>query len=566
MSVSDFALIDSVEVEFHPGLNVFTGETGAGKTVLVGAMGLLLGDRADSLQVRHGARAAGFSASFDLSGRPEIAARLSGEGYLRDGETELFLERTVSAGGKSRCALNGRLCPVSSLAAVGGMLVEVHGQNTHQVLLNAGTHVDYLDRYAGPGHGEALREYSGRYARLKALLEERRAPSAGGADPDAEESLLAHELEVIESASVTPGEIEDLEAEARRMRHARELWEGSAAIERALAGDEPGGTARDLLGRAAAEAGAMASRDGSLEQIASRLDSAALEIEDLASEMGRYRASLDTDPSALREVEERLSLLRDLCRRHGGTLDAVIEYGRKAAIMLERMEEARRRAAVVDREIEELKEALSEADEGLTSARRAAARSLASAVERELAQLEMEGAEFQVRLASRRREEPGTGPYGPKGSMAVEFMFSPAASAPPRPLSRIASGGEMSRVMLALKIVLAGADRLPVLVFDEVDAGIGGETAGRVGEKLRELGGYHQVFCVTHIPQIATFADRQYLVFKEEGDGTAFTRVEPLDEEGRVEELCRMLGDSSGRRVTRAHARDMLNRARGAGR
>lgn len=561
LSVSDFALIDSVEVEFRPGLNVFTGETGAGKTVMVGALGLLLGDRADSLQVRHGAEAARFSAAFDLSGAPEISSRLMEEGYLDSAESELLLSRTVSTGGKSRCTVNGRISPVSTLSYVGGMLVEVHGQNSHQALLDVATHVDYLDRYAGPAHSEAVSAYSAIYARLRELIAERRQLQSGGRGPEAEAELLEHELAVIEAASPVPGELEALEDEARRMRYAKELWEDSAAIERALAGDEPGGPVRDLLQRAAARARAMAARDASLEETAGRLESAALEVEDVASEMARYRCSIDTDPAALERVESRLSLLKDLCRRYGGTTEAVLDYASKASARLRLLREASRRASIIDREIEDQRKAMEEVDETLASARRGAASELAAEVGRELALLEMEGAVFQVEVAPRRRSDPDTGELGPKGSTSVEFLFSPVESAPPRPLARIASGGEMSRVMLALKIVLAGADRLPVLVFDEVDAGIGGETAGRVGEKLRALSGYHQVLCVTHIPQIATFADWQYLVFKRETDGSATTGVKLLDEGGRIDELCRMLGDSSGRKVTRAHARDMLRRA-----
>ncbi len=522
------------------------------------------GRRADSLQVRHGARAASFSAAFDLSGWPEIAARLSDAGFLLEEETELLLSRTVSSDGKSRCLVNGRLSPVSALSTVGGALVEVHGQNTHQALLNVGTHIGYLDRYAGADHLEELRLYSERYSRLKELIAER-SVLAGGGDLDSEADLLAHEIGAIDSAGPAPGEIDELEAEGERMRHSRELWEASARIESFLSGDEAAGGARELLERAAAEARAMVSRDGSLSGLTGRLESASLEAEDLASEIGRYRDSLETDPAALEQVEARLSLLRELCRRYGGSIEAVIEYREQAASRLEAIEEARRRASVIDSELEEQRGAVAESDARLTAARRKAAGSLAAEVRRELAQLEMDGAAFEVSLEQRKGTAGGeTGPYGPSGSLAVEFLFSPVAAGPLRPLARIASGGEMSRVMLALKIVLAGADRLPVLVFDEVDAGIGGETAGRVGEKLRDLGRLHQVFCVTHIPQIATFADWQYLVFKEEEDGAASTGITLLDDDGRVDELCRMLGDSSGRKVTRAHARDMLKRARGS--
>ncbi len=564
LQVSDFALIDNVDVEFHPGLNVLTGETGAGKTVLVGAIGLLLGDRADSMQVRHGAESAGFSAVFDLSGLPGVAGRLALLGYLDEGETEVMLGRTVSREGKSRCTVNGRLCPVSALSEIGDLLVEVHGQNTHQALLKAGTHFEYLDRFAGQEHLESLRTYRQHYSRLKALLAEKQEAGGGDRDLDREAELLSHEVEAIDDADARQGEIERLDSEARRMRHSRELWELATRVEEALAGDERSTfNARELLNQASNDLRSMVSHDGGLQDTSERLESLLYETDDLAVEVARYREALDTDPALLEEVESRLSLLRDLCRRYGGNLASVAEYRNEAAEKLGRLDELKRRAAVIDSEISAELAAVEEHAAGLSASRSRAAGDLEKAVSVELSQLELSGAVFDVKVVARDGSpgEGDTGRYGPGGSDDVEFLFSAQGSEPPRPLRRIASGGEMSRVMLALKIVLAEADRLPVLVFDEVDAGIGGETAGKVGEKLRLLTRYHQVFCVTHIPQIATYADWQYRVYKsEKGDG-ARTGIELLDGDARVDEMCRMLGDSSGRKVTREHARDILERA-----
>lgn len=563
LKVSDFALIENVEIEFRAGLNVLTGETGAGKTVLIGAIGLLLGDRADSTMVRHGAQAASFSAIFDLP--DAAAAELGCAGFLTEGEKELSLGRTISNDGKSRCDVNGRLCTVSALSEIGSVLIEVHGQNTHQALLKVGTHLEYLDRFAGHVHLEKLAAYRERYSRLRALLEEKQRLESGGRDIERDAELLKHELEEIESARPRPGELEELEAEAGKLRHSRELWELAANVELTLSGDERSARAvRELLVEASNDMRKMALHDVTLEKAAERLEALALDAEDMATEVSRYRGSLDTDPAALQETESRLSLLRDLCRRFGGSIDDVLAYSEEAARRLEEIENSRDRLAAVDSDIEAERASAEGLARELDAARQKAAGALEKAVSRQLEQLELSAARFKVSVGERHQvgEIGGTGRLGPAGSSEVEFLFTPEASQPVRPLKRIASGGEMSRVMLALKIVLADADRLPVLVFDEVDAGIGGETAWKVGEKLSLLTRYHQVFCVTHIPQIASFADWQYRVFKSGSGAGTRTSMEALSEKGRLDEVCRMLGDSSGRKVTREHASELIRRAK----
>lgn len=564
LKVSDFALVSSVEVEFHGGLNVLSGETGAGKTVLIGAIGLLLGDRAEAQMVRTGATEAVFEASFDISGEPAVFAALKEMGYLQDGDDELTLGRRLPREGKSRCTVNGRLCPVSTLAAIGDLILEVHGQNTHQALLMKSSHIGYLDRYAGAAHLERLRTYTRAYERLRALLLERKE-IAGGADATREAQLLSHEVEEIEAAAPVAGEIDDIEAQASRLRHSRELWELASGVEGTLCADsQSSASVRDLLARAVEDIGRMASRDESLRALAGRLESLSLEAEDVAGEVGRYREGLDTDPGRLDQVESRLSALRELCRKYGGSLDAVIEYRDSASARLEEIGGIAERARAIEEQVAEAGKEAAAAARKLASERRRAASSLEKDVMEQMAGLELTGAGFGVKVDEKEptaRPEPGTGNLGPTGCDEVEFFFRPEPDEPLRPLRSIASGGEMSRVMLAVKIVLAEADRLPVLVFDEVDAGIGGEAAATVGEKLYELTSYHQVFCVTHLPQIASFADWQYRVFKTRGDGSAHTGIALLDDEDRVAEMCRMLGDSSGRKVTAEHARDILKRA-----
>ncbi|MFH1151319.1 MAG: DNA repair protein RecN [Actinomycetota bacterium] len=557
LKVRDFALVDLAEIEFESGFNVLTGETGAGKTVLVEAIGLLLGDRAEGMMARKGTGAAVLEAAFDLSGSPGVAGELVGLGFLDEGEDELALARTIPASGKGRCTVNGRLSTVSALQSVGEVLVDVHGQNTHQALLKPSTHMDYLDRFAGSVHLELLGGYRERYLEYRRLIDERERLAGAGPGSMREADLLRHEVGQIEVAGVREGELEDLELEAGRLRNARLIGELSASAASALSGDGGLG-AGELLTRAADDLGRIAEKDPPVEGLRSRAEALAIEAEDLARELTSYRGLLEADPSRLEEIESRLSALRELFRRYGGSAETTLAYLHEASERLREIEGGELRLAEIDGEIASATRDMEEKATGLDEARREAASRLEEAVAAELEQLELGHAALEVNVAGA-GGKPGEAKPGPDGFNTVEFMFRPAPDEEFRPLRKIASGGEMSRVMLALKIVLAGADRLPILVFDEVDSGIGGETALAVGEKLHRLGVYHQVFCITHLPQIATFADHQYRVFKHEG---ARTDVEPLDEDGRLDELCRMLGDSSGRKVTREHARASLERAR----
>ncbi len=551
LKVRDLALVEDVEVEFSRGFNALTGETGAGKTMLLGAVSLLLGGRAEAGWIRKGAKAAELSCIFSIEPGSYTEGALVESGYVEEGAGELILDRVLQPGGKNRCSINGRLCPVSALAQVGSLLLEVHGQDEHQVLTKAATHVDYLDRFAGPRHGELLSEYGSAYAALKAARSQReRVPS--GAEAEREASLLASETGELEALSPREGEVEELEGTAAKLRAARDLITGASEARDLLSGGEGGRGARELLLEAADRFSRMSETDPSLSELAGRAETAAIEAEDLSDAARGYLEEFDSAGGTLEEIESRLSDLRSLARRYG-SIEQALERGREASARLEELRSATEMAADLDSRIEALSSEVAQEAASISKSRTAAGKRLEKEVDRQLDDLELQG-RFVVQITGR------DGSPVPKGSDDVKFLFSiPGGEA--LPLSRIASGGEMSRVMLALKIVLAGADRIGVLFFDEVDSGIGGETAARVGMKLSELTGYHQVICVTHLPQIAVYADEQYLVRKVAEGDTQTTFIERLDSGGRLEEVCRMLGDSSGRKSTKAHARDMLQAA-----
>jgi len=557
LSVKNFALIENVEVEFRQGFNTLTGETGAGKTVLVGAISQLLGDRAESIMVRSGTEEASFSCQFDLSGHKDIVDTLRSLSFLGEGENELTLTRQISVRGKSRCTINGRLCPVSTLSEVGSFLVDIHGQNEHQALLNPRTHIEYLDRYAGADHLKNLSEYRKRYNRFKSLISEQKKLLSNVDDFEREISLLAAEIEEIERADMRPGEIEELEQEASKYRNSRELFELGSQAKTSLSSGFSHIDATELLSSATANIRRMAEKDKALTPILERIESIQYELSDISLELKRYIDNLDIPPGRLEEIESRISLIRNILRKYGGTYESVCEYLNEAKQRLSSYRDSMERLGSISSEIEKEKLELLKLSQLLYEKRRDVANGLESAVTKHLEEMNLGDARFIVEIIHLSEKDENN--FNDYGLDSVEFLFSSTSKQEAKPLRKVASGGEMSRAMLAIKIVLTDADRIPVLVFDEVDSGIGGEVARKVGEKLSKLSLHHQVLCVTHLPQIASFADWQFMVYKKKESSR--TNVELVEGEARVDEICRMLGDSSGRRATKEHALDLLNRS-----
>ena len=537
ISVRDLALIERLRLELEPGLNVLTGETGAGKSLLIDALGLALGARADTTLVRHGAEVARVEALFDRLPEPLIAAR------------------EVGVGGRSTARLDDQAVTAARLAETVGPLVEIHGQHEQSRLLDERWQRELLDAFGG--HGELRIEM----ARAVERWSENRAALADVAlEPREVErrlELLRHEVEEIAGARLRAGEADELRARLELARHGEAITRGAAAIRAALdgqgAGEAVAGGARDALAGGVREARSLARIDPRFEVVAERLAGLEAELEDAAIEVRRLGEGVDHDSRALLAAEERLSEIFSLERRYGDDEAAVIAHGERAAAEIERLEgladERRRREADDAR----LLAGVAFAASALSTSRRVAAERLGVAADEALRSLGFRAGAFGVSVG---RRAAGAGeaaieldgdavPFDATGADEVVFRFAPNPGEPPRPLAKIASGGELSRVALAIKQVLAAADETPTLVFDEVDAGIGGRTADPVGRSLWALARNHQVLVVTHLPQIAAHADAHYRIAKRERDGRTITEIERLDREGRIVELAAMLGGAT---------------------
>jgi DNA repair protein RecN (Recombination protein N) len=551
LRIENLLLIERAELRPGAGLTAITGETGAGKTVLAHALDLLLGGKARSGIVRPGAPEAYVEGVFELPPglleEPELA-----ELRERVGEEleEVVLARRVSAEGRTRAFVQGRSATAADLQALGGRLVAFFGQHEHRRLTLASAQLDLLDGFCGRDQLDLRAALAAAHARMRELartLDELRE-RAGTRDRDLD--LLAFEIEEIEALDPSEEERDSLTAERDRLRALDGLLAAAGAGAEAIAPSGEGSGVGMLLAAAEQAAQPVDGADAEMDALAVRLTTLRLEAEELGADLRRYVDSLEGEPGRLDVVEERLELYDRLERKHGGSVAAVLAHAERC-----RAERARLEQAEVETERAEaaLAEARAERDQlaaRLSAARAKAAPRLAAAVREELAALAMEGAAFEVMLEP--REE-----LSPTGAERVEFMLAPNPGVPAAPIREAASGGELSRVMLALMTV-AGAGESRALVFDEVDAGVGGQTARAVGERLRALAEDRQVLCITHLPQIAALASAHFRIEKSAATDTALTTVEPLDGDGVVAELCRMLGAEASDTAARRHAEELL--------
>jgi len=552
LRVENMLLIRRTELRLGPGLQVITGETGAGKTVLAGALDLLLGGKPRAGTVRPGAEEAWVEGVFELPAglfeSPELADLRE---RVPEGAEEVVLGRRVSAGGRTSAFVQGRSATAADLRELGGRLVSFLGQHEHRRLTVAAAQLEVLDAFCGAAHLELRAAYVLAHERARDCrreLEELRG-RAGARERDLD--LLVFEIGEIEELGPTSEEHAALTAERDRLRHLEALRAAAGGAGEALApdsGETAGATA--LLAQAEALAEGPGGVDPALDVLAARLRELRIEVDDVAAELRRYGAGLEGEPGRLEEVESRLELYDRLLRKHGGSVASVLGH-------LERCRAERERLAGAEEAAEELEAALAEATqrEGslaaeLSAARRDAVPALEEKVLDELARLALEDASFSAELRPR-------GELGPQGAEGVEFMLAANRGVPAAPLRETASGGELSRVMLAL-FGVASAGGPQTLVFDEVDAGVGGQTANAVGERLQALGADRQVLCITHLPQVAALAERHFRIEKHPEGDLARTEVALLEGDGVVEELCRMMGAEAGDAGARRHARKLL--------
>jgi DNA repair protein RecN (Recombination protein N) len=541
LHVTGLGVIDEASLELSPGLNVLTGETGAGKTLVTLALGLVLGGRGGADLVRPGRDRLAVEARFSVpEPPPDHLAEWAEEG-------ELFLGRGIRSDGRGTARAGGHLTPASTLASVGTGLVEVHGQRQTDRLLAAEAQTSFLDRFAGPAHLEILDRHREVFARMRAARSRLDRLEHEARERERERDLLAYQLREIESAALRPGEPGDLEAEESRLAHAERIIDLAAGAQSALADD---GAAVDRLREAAVALRNVATLDAAAAHVGARAEALAAEADDLAAEVRDYRETVALDPARLDEVRERAQAIRSLERKYGDGVEGILAFLGEAGARLEALTAEETERGALEEQVARLTAEVEALTHEVTAARREAAPRLAAAVTAELLELGMQGAEVSIEL-------PPLAESGPGGAEAAEFRFSGGPKQPVRPLSKVASGGELSRVMLACRSVVAELDDVPTLVFDEVDAGVGGRAAAAVGRRLAILAASRQVVVVTHLAQIAAHADRHFVVVKEAGAAT----VERLHDEARPAELARMLsGDVTD--VSLAHARDLIETGR----
>ncbi|MEJ2077595.1 MAG: DNA repair protein RecN [Acidobacteriota bacterium] len=550
--IENFALIEMLRVEFGSGLNLITGETGSGKSILVDAVGLLVGDRASQDMVRQGSETARIEGLFTLDRRNPAHKVLKNNG-LESGDNTLIIRREISLSGANRVFINDRLTTLAVLALVGRNLVEIHGQHSQQQLLIPSAHLDLLDAFAEAG--EFVDAVSTVYHRLEAVHAERDSLERSEQDRLQRVELLRYQLAEIRRLQLQPGLDQSLEEERNLLASSEKRLQGGEEAYQTLYEDDDSVLSRiDRVGRQVEE---LERLDPALEGLAMRLKEVQFAVEEAAFQLRDYVQDIQFDPHRLEQIEERLAEIERAKRKYGRTLDDVLDYADSIDRELADLEDREASASRLDGELAQLTEAYGKAAAALSERRHEAATALSEAIQSELADLAMEDTRFQVDFAP-----PATAPTE-HGIDIVEFLISANPGEEPRPLARIASGGELSRIMLALENVLRREQHPKTLVFDEVDAGIGGRTAGTLGEKLLHVAGRHQVFCVTHLPQIAAFADHHFHVGKTVKGGRTLVEIHPLDEDARIIELGRMLAGEKVSETTLRQARELLVHRRG---
>jgi len=547
LSIKNLAIIDSLQVVFAPGLNILTGETGAGKSIIIDAVNLLLGSRGGSELIRAGADEATVEAMFDLSGHPQLGEFLAEKGVECDGE--LLIKRVISRSGKGKVFINGGLATVSLLSEIARRLVNIYGQHESQTLLKVDNHLEMLDGYAG------LRDLRNNFSRLhrshRRVLDDLRLLEEGERDALRKLDLLTFQVEEIAAAGLALDEEERLEQEKNILGHAEKLlFRTEGAYETLYGGERP---LLGMLRTVESSVAEAAGYDASLQPLVEALTSSYAQLEDTALSLRDYAARIESDPARIQAVDDRLELIRRLKKKYGATIGEILACHDEMVRELDQLQGRELSRDELHVRCLELEDELRRVGGDLGNRRLAAADMMQAALEQELHQLAMKHARIIVQIDN--LTEPRE-----SGFERVELLFSPNPGEPPRPLARVASGGELSRIMLAMKQLHPESD-VPTLIFDEVDTGIGGATSAMVGKKLQTVASRQQVLCITHLPQVAAHADSHYKVEKHLSAERTVTEVNTLDDEGRVEEIARMLGALVITDKSREHARELIQHA-----
>jgi len=552
LQVRDFAIVEKIDIEFEAGMTVLTGETGAGKSILVDALGLVLGERGSAQLVRDRAKRAEFAAEFDVSGLGRVCAWLDENALDLDGDC--LLRRVINADGRSRAFINGNAVPLSQLKNLGELLLDIHGQHFHQSLARRPIQRDLLDHYGGLLDQRA--ETATRYSAWIAVAERLHSLQEADADRASRLDLLTFQLQELESLGSTQGESDDLLAERKKLQNSGRLADGISAALDALI-DSEAGNANGLIAEATRSVSSLAELDSSLVPLLGILDSAGIQVSEATESLRRYGEDIDMDPQRRDWVEERLDALQAIARKHRVAPNELPALQDRLSNELDELTNSRERGRELEKQAASLKDAFLSMAGRLSSARAKTAKSFAAAVTEAMSGLGMPGGTFEI--AVQRLDEEAARPWGIDD---VEFLISANPGQKPQPLAKIASGGELSRMSLAIQVIASDGSEIPTMVFDEVDSGVGGGVAEMVGRRLQEIGESRQVLSVTHLPQVASLADQHFRISKVSDGKSTRTGLQVLGQDERVEELARMLGGVEITQKTLEHAAEMLAGAR----
>jgi DNA repair protein RecN (Recombination protein N) len=553
--IRNFAIVDEIDVELDDGMTALTGETGAGKSILVDALGLVLGDRADSGVIRHGCDRAEISAGFETGSHPAVSAWLAERELDMDGECQL--RRVINRGGRTRGYINGQPAPMQSLRELGEMLVDIHGQHEHQSLLRSSVQRQLLDDFGG--HSALLSKVAGLYGEWLATREELDAVISDDTERDARLDLLRYQLQELDTLGLTAEDIRNTDEEHSRLANAGQLLE-TCQLGLARLDADDGNTAYSLINRTLEELTELAVLDSRLGDSTRLLSDASILLQEGIDSLRHYTDRLELDPGRLQWLEERIGILHDLARKHRCPAEELPAVEQALRRELDSIEHADQHREALQARLEELEARYTDSARQLSGARKKAAVKFGREITRAMQTLGMAGGVFEVAVAARSNKS-----FSAHGVDSIEFRVSANKGLPVQPLAKVASGGELSRISLSIQVISAGSDTTPTMIFDEVDSGIGGGVAEIVGQKLRALGADRQVLCVTHLPQVAALANHQMQVSKLAGEDTTHTRIRPLDDGERIDEIARMLGGVKITRQTREHAREMIEQAQTAG-